>query len=389
MSTRSRASLSYGVFNYTAGKESINFAYGLPDPVTFARLKWPVPMTVETGVSISDLPQYTDAYGLPELREQLGHRYGMMRNNVILTNGASQALQLLADAFIDPGDVVLTEDPSYLGALRIFSIAGATVVHVGMSRAGIDLDQLERALLQANGRAKVYYTTPAFHNPTGRHFERSHMAEVDALLSRYGVRLVQDLVYSELPYDGTFPEILQAGGNVINVHSFSKISGPGLRVGWVLAEPEIINRLAHLKCDGGVSPIVSNMALALLQSSSLDAHVDYLRSHYRSKRDAMHGLLQACRFCIPNYEVPSGGFSLWVSLAEGIDSAELVGEVCRRHNVKLVEGDRHGPSGVARVRLCFSYLQPNLIERGLAQIDDAHASLLATKRVKRHGLKTA
>ncbi|MGF6921675.1 PLP-dependent aminotransferase family protein [Paraburkholderia sp. 40] len=385
MSMRSRTSLSYGIFDYTSGKDTVDFAYGLPDPLTFARLQWPDPLTVQTGVSISDLPQYTDAYGLPELRGQLGQRYRMGRGNVILTNGASQALQLLADAFIDPGDVVLTEDPSYLGALRIFSIAGATVVQVGADPSGVDLDLLEQALLHAKGRAKLYYTTPAFHNPTGRYFAHRHMVEVEALLSRNGVRLVQDLVYSELPYGGASPEILQAGGNIINVHSFSKISGPGLRVGWVLAEPEIVDRLAHLKCDGGVSPIVSNMALALLQSSSLDAHVEHLRTHYRSKRDAMHRLLQACRFCKPDYEIPSGGFSFWVSLAEGVDSAELVGEVRRKHNVKLVEGKHHGPSGAARVRLSFSYLQPRLIERGLAQIDDAHASLLTSTRFKRRG----
>ncbi|WP_258878856.1 aminotransferase class I/II-fold pyridoxal phosphate-dependent enzyme [Paraburkholderia sp. BL6669N2] len=201
-------------------------------------------------------------------------------------------------------------------------------------------------------RGEPSCTTPLRRsNPTGRYFAHRHMVEVEALLSRNGVRLVQDLVYSELPYDGASPEVLQAGGNIINVHSFSKISGPGLRVGCVLAEPEIVDRLAHLKCDGGVSPIVSNMALALLQSPSLDAHVEHLRTHYRSKRDAMHRLLQACRFCKPDYEIPSGGFSFWVSLAEGIESAELVGEVRRRHNVKLVEGKHHGPRGAARVRL--------------------------------------
>ncbi len=372
-SNRSVLAQSFAPFNYSGAKHAINFGYGLPDPLMFAKLAWPDAFNRDTGVASADLPQYTDAVGLPELRTKLAGRYGVRHDQVILTVGASQALQLIADAWIDPGDVVLTEDPSYLGALRTFSIAGATILQLGMCAEGVDLNELE-AILHSNTRVKLFYTTPAFHNPTGRQMSRTHMAQVAALLAHHGLPLVQDLVYAELPYNGTV-DCLAPGGNVINIHSISKIAGPGLRVGWVLAESDIINRLARLKCDGGVSPIVSNIVLALLQSGALDAHIARLRQHYRAKRDILHTLLQSSRICEPEYVVPGGGFSFWVRLAAGIEVETFIEAARREQDVHLIPGRNHGPRSVDHVRLCFSYLPTSVIEQGLTRLASLHAKL--------------
>lgn len=373
VSTRSSLAQGFAPFNYSGTKHAINFGYGLPDPLMFSELPWPDALSQNTGVETSDLLQYTDAVGLPKLRSRLAQRYDVQHEEVILTAGASQALQLIGDNWLDPGDVVLTEDPSYLGALRIFSIAGATIVQLGMSADGVDLNELE-STLRHNARVKLFYTTPAFHNPTGRQMSRAHMARVAALLAQYGVSLVQDLVYSELPYNGE-ADWLPPGGNVINVHSISKIAGPGLRLGWVLADSDIINRLARLKCDGGVSPIVSNIVLSLLQSDTLDAHIARLRQHYRAKRDSVHALLQSSRFCAPDYLLPSGGFSFWVRLAPGIEAEAFIEAARSEHDVHLVHGRCSGPQSGHHVRLCFSYLPMNLIEEGLRRLDKLHAKL--------------
>lgn len=371
-SNRSELSQGFAPFSYSGAKHAINFGYGLPDPVMFAELAWPDAFNRDTGVAAADLPQYTDAVGLPELRTRLAGRYGVRDDQVILTGGASQALQLIADVWIDPGDVVLTEDPCYLGALRTFSIVGANILQLGMCAEGVDLNELE-AMLHRNTRVKLFYTTPAFHNPTGRQMSRTHMARVAALLDHYGVALVQDLVYAELPYNGTV-DWLAPGGNVINIHSISKVAGPGLRIGWVLAESDIINRLARLKCDGGVSPIVSNIVLALLQSGAIDAHIARLRQHYRAKRDILHTFLQSSRFCEPEYVVPSGGFSFWVRLAAGIEVETFIEAARHEHAVHLINGRNYGPRSGDHVRLCFSYLPTSLIEQGLARLGTLHAS---------------
>ncbi|WP_245318533.1 PLP-dependent aminotransferase family protein [Bradyrhizobium sp. DOA1] len=373
VSTRGSLAQGFAPFNYSGAKHVINFGYGLPDPVMFSELAWPDALSQNFGVETADLLQYTDAVGLPKLRSGLAQRYNVQHEEVILTGGASQALQLLGDAWLDPGDVVLTEDPSYLGALRIFSIAGATIVQLGISADGVDLNELE-STLRRYARVKIFYTTPAFHNPTGRQISRAHMARVAAMLAQHGAALVQDLVYSELPYNGV-ADWLPSGGNVINVHSISKVAGPGLRLGWVLADSDIINRLARLKCDGGVSPIVSNIVLALLQTGELGAHIARLRQHYRARRDSMHTLLQGSRFCEPEYFLPSGGFSFWVRLAPRIQAETFIEAARCEHDVHLVPGGHYGPRSGHHVRLCFSYHPMNLIEEGLRRLDKLHAKL--------------
>ncbi|WP_445219815.1 PLP-dependent aminotransferase family protein [Bradyrhizobium sp. Pa8] len=385
VSTRSSLAESFAPFNYSSAKHAINFGYGLPDPAMFSELAWPDALSQNTGVATADLLQYTDAVGLPKLRTKLAQRYNVQHDQIILTGGASQALQLIADACLDPGDVVLTEDPSYLGALRICAITGATILQLGMSVDGVDLNELE-STLRSNARVKFFYTTPAFHNPTGRRMSRSHMARVAAMLAQYGVMLIQDLVYAELPYDRVV-DWLPPGGNVINIHSISKVAGPGLRVGWVLADSDVINQLAHLKCDGGVSPVVSNIVLSLLQSDALDTHIARLRWHYRAKRDTMHRLLQGSRFCEPEYLLPSGGFSFWIRLAPGIEAETFIEAARCEHDVHLVHGRHYGPRSGQHVRLCFSYLPMNVIEEGLARLDKLHAKLYAAsiRRLAEHG----
>lgn len=385
VSTRSSLAQRFAPFNYSSAKHASNFGYGLPDPAMFSELAWPDALSQNTGVAAADLLQYTDAVGLPKLRTKLAQRYNVQHDQIILTGGASQALQLIADACLDPGDVVLTEDPSYLGALRICSITGATILQLGMSADGVDLNELE-STLRSNARVKFFYTMPAFHNPTGRRISRSHMARVAAMLAQYGVMLIQDLVYAELPYDRVV-DWLPPGGNVINIHSISKVAGPGLRVGWVLADSQVINQLARLKCDGGVSPVVSNIALSLLQSDALDTHIARLRWHYRAKRDSLHALLQRSHFCEPEYLLPSGGFSFWVRLVPGIEAETFIEAARCEHDVHLVHGRHYGPRSGQHVRLCFSYLPMNVIEEGLARLDKLHAKLYAAsiRTLTEHG----
>jgi len=376
-SIRSQRSRAYGAFDYSSTKHAINFAYGMPDPETFPSVPLPPSLLPQTGVGLSDLLQYTDSQGLPELRRQLAERYDVSPEHTLVTGGASQALTLLADLLINPGDIVLTEDPGYLGALRIFSVAGANVIQLGMDCHGVHIAALEQALEQANGKVALYYTSPVYHNPTGCCFSVDRMSGVAELLKRHGVPLIQDLVYAELPYQTPEPEVMKAGDNVINIHSFSKIAGAGLRVGWVIAEPGIVQVLALLKSDGGVSPLVSNVVLEVLRSDALRSHILDLREHYRAKRDLMARVLQTCTFCDQDYVLPMGGFSFWVRIVEGVDPLALIDKVRLESNVHLVSGAKSGPGSQRYVRLCFSYLSDTQIEFGIQRIEQSYRALIA------------
>lgn len=370
MSLRSQISARYGAFDYSSTKQTINFGYGLPDPDTFGHLSAIDAMSTGTGVSLADILQYTDSQGLPELRQLLAERSGLARSQVMITSGASQALQLIADTLLDAGDVVLTEDPSYLGALRILSIAGANVIQLGMDSEGVSLSELADALARYP-KVKLYYTTPAFHNPSGQCISKRRAAEVQRLLNQYGVPIVQDLVYSELPYEDGLRPVLFAAETVISVHSFSKIAWPGLRVGWICAAPDTIARLALLKCDGGVSAVVSNIAVALLKTDALAGHIQFLRKHYRQKRDFMQALLQNSTFCKPAYAIPQGGFSFWVKLAPDLDPADFLERLRNQYGVQLAPGLLYGPRSSQFVRLCFSYMPVAKLEDGIARIESA------------------
>ncbi|WP_017905208.1 PLP-dependent aminotransferase family protein [Pseudomonas asplenii] len=374
-SSRSQRASQFGAFDYSATKQVINFAIGLPDPQTFAGVPLPASPLPDNGVGLADLLQYTDSLGLPELRQSIARRHEVAVEQVQVTAGASQALTLLADLLIDPGDIVLTEDPGYLGALRIFSVAGAKIIQLGMDRDGVNLDELAHALKNASGKVALYYTSPVFHNPTGCCFSIERMQAVAQLLSLHQVPLIQDLVYRELPYQAVRPEVLPAGQGVINIHSCSKIAGAGLRVGWVLAEPGVIQGLAQLKLDGGVSPLVSNLVLSLLHNEAFDSHIEDLREHYRTRRDLMASLLKSCTFCVQDYLVPTGGFSFWVRIADDVEPAALIDKARELGNVRLSNGIHNGPQSRRNVRLCFSYLSPAQMRQGLQIIEEAYRSL--------------
>lgn len=377
MSIRSQKSLQYGTFDYSSTKNSINFSYGLPDPESFCKLTWPNSVFNETGVNFIDLLQYTDSAGLPELRTRISHRYNTEYENVMITNGASQGMQLVADAFIDLGDVVLTEDPSYLGALRIFSSAGADIVQLPMDNHGVNLDHLEEFLSTSKKRISFFYSSSVFHNPTGLLLNKQRMTEVRNLLQKYNILMVQDLVYSELHYDNSPPEILSAGSNVINLYSFSKIASPGLRVGWLLGDANYIQTLSCLKRDGGVSPIASNVVLGLLGSPVLDKHIEWLRSHYKNKRDLMYKMLMASDFCEAPSFLPQGGFSFWVKISDDVEVDILISMLHRAYDIKLTHGVHYGQSSSKHIRLCFSYMSIEKIEFGLQCIEDIY------KKIKR------
>ena len=255
--------------------ELISFYAGFPDPGSL-----PISDVIEsTRVAIESEGEWALQYGvsagearlIDELLRKLARdqQVEASRENVLITNGASQALSLIVDMLVEPGDVVISEAPTWMGAVANFNQAGAGVREVGIDDDGLQTDELRDVLtdLQAmDTRAKLLYVIPNFQNPTGVTMLLERRNKLLAIAEEFDVPVIEDDAYFDLRYSGeTLPTLysLDTSGRVLYLGTFSKIMAAGMRLGWVVAHPEVINRLIALKPDGGTSPFGSFVATEL------------------------------------------------------------------------------------------------------------------------------
>lgn len=337
--------------------------------------------------------QYGTTDGVLALREALAYRatrHGLHvgAQNVLVTTGAQQGLDLIGRIMIDPGDSVLVERPTYIGALQAWATYQARFLSVGVDDQGLVVDDVE-AMLRA--RPKFMYSIPTFQNPTGAVLSIERRRALVRLAARHGVPIVEDDAYGQLRYSGQDVAPLLAVdveerdtghvsslGNVLYVGSFSKTLSPGLRVGWVIGPSDVINQLNRAKqtADLHTSPLAQSIALDFLQSGFLDKHVEKLRLAYAERRDAM---LEAMAVSFPTtvtWTTPAGGFFVWVTLPEPLDAATVLIEAIAR-NVAFVPGaafcaDR---SGSNTLRLNFTHASPELIREGIARLGQIFARI--------------
>lgn len=306
----------------------------------------------------------------------LGRREGRepLPEQLFITAGVSQALDLLCTLLTRTGDAVLVESPTYHLALRIFRDHGLELIPIPGDEQGLRIDALQAALdaLQRQDRPpRFLYIVPTFGNPTGITLAPSRRAALAALAQERGLLILEDDVYRELWYDAAPPLPLSAlapGGRVVRLGSFSKVLAPGLRLGWLLAPPEIVQMCARsglLDSGGGLSHFTAHVVAAFLDLGLLDEHVEMLRCAYRERRDALLAALaqhlpEGCR-----WTGPGGGFFVWVQLPPGCDSAALL-PLAEAAGVSYVPGPRfHADGGGARyLRLAFSLLPPEELAEG-------------------------
>jgi 2-aminoadipate transaminase len=338
--------------------------------------------------------QYATTDGIPALREIIAHRASQNglhvgAQNVLVTTGAQQALDLIGRILIDPGDKILVERPTYIGALQSWSTHQARFLSVGVDDEGLVVDDVE-AMLRA--RPKFIYSIATFQNPTGAVLSIERRRALVRLAARHSVPIVEDDAYGQLRYSGQNVAPLLAVdaeerdtgnatslGNVLYLGSFSKTLSPGLRVGWVIGPADVITQLNRAKqtADLHTSPLAQSIALDFLQSGFLDRHVERLRLAYAERRDAM---LEAMSVSFPTtvtWRAPAGGFFVWVTLPEPLDAATvLIGAIAR--NVAFVPGAAFSPdrSGSNTLRLNFTHPSPELIREGIARLGPILARLV-------------
>jgi 2-aminoadipate transaminase len=359
----------------------ISFAGGLPAPELFDAAG----LRTAFADALSDVTagrslQYSTTEGDPALRAEVAARLtarGLPTTaaELLITSGSQQALALVATVLLEPGDIVLVEEPSYLAALQAFRLAGATVVPVPCDEEGLDPEAA--AVLAERHGARLLYTIPTFQNPTGRTLPLDRREALVALARRAGFWLLEDDPYGELRYRGEgLPALAALDGRVLSLSTLSKIAAPGLRIGGVRA-PEALRRpltIAKQAANLHSSTIDQAAAARWLAAVDLDERIGGLRSAYGARRDALlAGLAQA----LPpgsTHNRPDGGMFVWARLPEGWDAAALL-ERALAHEVAFVPGFPFfaGPPDDATLRLSFTAHGPEEIGEGLRRLRAAWA----------------
>jgi 2-aminoadipate transaminase len=342
--------------------------------------------------------QYGSGQGAVQLREQIA---GLMMplvgvtthpDDVVVTVGSQQALDLVTRILCDPGDVIVAEAPSYVGALSVFAAYQTSVVHVAMDEHGLvpaALREAFTALAAAGRRPKFLYTIPSFHNPAGVTQDPGRRSEILAVCLAFGVPVLEDDPYALLGFDGVVPRALRADDSdgVLYLGSFSKTFASGLRVGWVVAPHGVREKLvlaaeASVLCPSELSQLAVS---AYLAEQPWWDQVKVFRELYRERRDA---LLEAMAGYLPagtTWTVPDGGFYSWVQLPAGLDATTMLARAVTAR-VAYVPGSAFyaGPAkelGRASLRLSYCYPDPDRIREGvrrLATVVSGELELLAT-----------
>ena len=333
--------------------------------------------------------QYGSAQGRPELREQICEVMALEGiradpDDVVVTVGSQMALDLVTRIYCDPGDVVLAEGPSYVGALGSFAAYQARVVHVAMDAHGLVPSLLRAALETVRPRPKFLYTVPTFHNPAGVTLSVERRAEVLAICREYGVAVVEDNPYGLLGFSGhTYPALRSLDRDVVYLGSFSKTFAAGLRVGWALVPPAVRDRLVLAAESATLCPpsFTQMMVSRYLAAHDWRSQVKTYTEAYRDRRDAM---LRALETYLPpgcTWNVPDGGFYVWLTVPEGVDTkAMLPRAVTARVAYASGTGFYADGLGSRQLRLSYCYPSPERITEGVRRLAGVLAAELDVLR---------
>ncbi len=309
------------------------------------------------------------------------------RENMIVTAGGSQSLQLVLDALVVWGDSVITDAPTWLGAVQAFRNVGANVVGVPVDEHGTDTSALERELVRlrdAGVQPKLIYVISNFQNPSGISTTVERRQRIVELAREHGTLILEDDAYFDLRYEGaSLPPIyaLDEGASTMYLGTLSKTMGAGMRLGWLLAPPALITRLTALKIDGGTNVFGAHVAAEWLPEH-LEAHVRQLRTVYRRRRDVMLAALERHMPPGTTWTRPEGGFFVWVTLPPSVDTTRMLPQACER-GVEFLPGATCYSDGRGRdqLRLSFSFAADDTIESGIRIIGEiAKGELLEAGR---------
>lgn len=370
------------ILQAAADPKIISFAGGLPAPELFPVKEMKAAVDKVFEEHGQEAMQYGAAKGVTALREVIQQHVKEKEDvdskldNVLVTTGSEQALDLVGKAFVDPGDTVLVEQPTYLCALDVFRSYGANFASVEMDEDGMKMDALEEAL-KANPNTKLIYTVPNFQNPTGRTMTEERRKQLAELAEKYDVYVLEDNPYGEIRFAGQHVPAVKSfdkSGHVFYMSTFSKTLAPGFRLGWLVADKAVVNKLTVLKQSADLhTDNLAQFAVAqFFADNDVDAHVKEISALYGKRKDLM---LEGIKKYFPEgvkYTDPEGGMFLWVEVPGVDDTVELFKE-CLEHDVAFVPGDPFfaGEVQPGAFRLNYSNMKEDQIEVGLKRLGAA------------------
>ena len=387
---RTKASVIRELLKITNKPGIISFAGGLPDPehfpYDFVANSVKEIMATKGRVAL----QYGPTDGLPELKEEfikfLEKHEGITAKpeNLIITTASQQALDMVGRLFIDASDPVLVEMPSYMGGLQVFKSYGADFIGVKLEDDGISTDELEEKLAWLRTQDEHYkfvYLVPDFQNPSGVTLSADKRRKVIELSEKYDVAIIEDSPYRQIRFEGTAPDMLyrldqktRKTNNIISLFTFSKTFAPGLRLGVILAHPQIIKKMEILKqsldlCSSSLNQLI---AADFLRTGYFETHIEAIKKTYKLKKDTMVAALEKYMPEGVTWTKPEGGLFLWVRLPEGMSADEMFADALKENVAYVIGSAFHcDGSGKNTMRLNFSYPTPEDIDEGIKRLATA------------------
>ncbi|OIN92743.1 MAG: aminotransferase [Anaerolineae bacterium CG03_land_8_20_14_0_80_58_20] len=370
----------------TEQPDIISFAGGLPAPEVFPVKEFQAACNAVLQQHGAQALQYSTTEGHRPLREMIARhnaRYSVdvTADNILITSGSQQALDFVGRLFVNRGDYIVVESPTYLGALQAWNAYGAQYISVPMDENGMIVDELEEALRKG---PKFIYVLPNFQNPSGSTLSLERREKLIELADKYGVPIIEDDPYGQLRYEGEhLPSVVYLdskfrgpngghySGNVIYLSTFSKLLAPGLRLAWVIAPPEVIRKLVMTKqaADLHTSSFNQYVAYEVGKGGFLDEHVKVIRATYMERRDVMLEMMEEMFPPEVSWTHPQGGMFLWGILPECMDAADAL-KIAIERKVAFVPGAAfHANGGGANtMRINFSYSSPDTIREGITRL---------------------
>lgn len=366
----------------TEKPEVISFAGGLPAPELFPVEEMKEISRLVLEESGKEALQYTTTEGFGPLREQIAERMNrklktdISKDDLLITSGSQQGLDFAGKIFLNEGDVVLVESPSYLGALNAFKSYCPTFIEVPTDNNGMIIEELEK-ILESTENVKMIYVIPDFQNPTGKTWSMERRNKFMDVINKFEIPVVEDNPYGELRFEGEILPSLKSmdeKGLVIFLGSFSKIFCPGYRIGWVCASPQILSKFVFVKqgADLQASTISQREVSKFIEVYDLDAHVEKIKTVYKKRRDLM---LSTIKEYFPEgieYTHPEGGLFTWIELPSHLDARKIM-EKCLENNVAYVPGGSFFPNGGKEntFRLNYSNMPDEKIVEGVKRLAEA------------------
>lgn len=375
----------------SSGKNMISFAGGMPNNDLF-----PVKQIDEI---YNNLPedikklcfQYGPTSGYPPLIKSLETYLGkkglpVKNNKILISTGSLQAISIITQEFVNEGDIILTENPSFVGALSVFETFGAKIHSIPIDKDGIDILALKKKIASLDVTPKFLYVTPNYHNPAGIIYSPQRKKQLLEVLSGTGIILIEDDAYSDLYFNEAekyLTKPMKSYGvkdvEIIYTGSFSKILGPGFRLGYMLASQEIFEKAETIKqaldaCTSNFMQILGNEFLA---QHKLEGYLDFLRAEYLERKNLLQKNLEKYMPEEITWNEPKGGFYIWLKLPKHIKSTHIFEESVNK-GVVFVTGRTFDPASKKddRLRLSFSNMPKNSIEEGVRVLAQAIKKVL-------------